>query len=82
MEHAVVMAGGDALRAEHFPRALQPDAAVPSAPPVRDRLEEVERAAIHEAIVAEAGNHTRAAKRLGMSRRALLYKLAKHKLRG
>jgi DNA-binding NtrC family response regulator len=41
----------------------------------------VERAAIVDALAAESGNQTRAARRLGMSRRALVYKLIKYKLR-
>jgi DNA-binding NtrC family response regulator len=33
------------------------------------------------ALAAEGGNRTRAAKRLGLSRRALLYKILKYGLR-
>ena len=36
---------------------------------------------IEAALAAENGNQTRAAKRLGISRRALLYKIAKYGLR-
>jgi transcriptional regulator with PAS, ATPase and Fis domain len=41
------------------------------------RLADLERAAIVEALELEANNRTRAAKRLGISRRGLLYKLKK-----
>ena len=43
--------------------------------PMRTKLEELERRNIEEALAAEGGNRTHAAERLGISRRALLYKL-------
>jgi two-component system response regulator AtoC len=51
-----------------------------SAGELADRLSSVERSNIVAALEAEKGNRTRAAKRLGISRRALLYKLQKHGL--
>jgi DNA-binding NtrC family response regulator len=42
----------------------------------------LEKAAIEEALAAEEGNQTRAAKRLGISERALRYKLAKYRDNG
>lgn len=45
------------------------------------RLAELEKKSIEEALDAEGGNQTRAAKRLGISRRALLYKLEKYAIR-
>ena len=48
---------------------------------MRGQVAETERRAIEEAMQAEAGNQTRAARRLGISRRALLYKLDKHGLK-
>ena len=86
IEYAVVMADGGVVQPEHLPKTLQParGGASPSeAPPsIRSAVEDVERGAILEALAAEGNNHTRAAKRLGISRRALLYKLSKYKLRG
>ena len=41
----------------------------------------MERAELIAALAAEGGNRTRAAKRLEMSRRALIYKIAKYGLR-
>ncbi|MBX3262362.1 MAG: sigma 54-interacting transcriptional regulator [Labilithrix sp.] len=85
IEHAVVMANGPRLRAEHFPSATRRGTAAPDPSQqqtIRDVVEEAERSTIVAAIAAEGGNHARAAKRLGMSRRALLYKIAKYKLRG
>ena len=49
--------------------------------PMRERLDEAERLAIELAVAAENGNQTRAARRLGISRRNLVYKLTKYGLR-
>ncbi len=48
---------------------------------MRGHLAEVERAAIVAALEAEAQNQTRAARRLGLSRRALIYKMEKYGLK-
>ena len=48
---------------------------------MRGQLAEVERAAIVAALEAEAQNQTRAARRLGVSRRALIYKMEKYGLK-
>ncbi|HEU0032129.1 MAG TPA: sigma 54-interacting transcriptional regulator [Kofleriaceae bacterium] len=48
---------------------------------VRGQLAEVEREAIVGALDAEGGNQTRAARRLGLSRRALIYKMEKYGLK-
>ena len=49
--------------------------------PVRDRLAELERDAIVHALDVERNNQTRAARRLGLSRRALIYKMEKYGLK-
>ena len=48
---------------------------------MRDQVEEIERAALVDALAAESGNRTRAATRLGISRRAVIYKMIKYGLR-
>ena len=48
---------------------------------MREQLADVERAAIVAALDACGGNQTRAAQRLGLSRRALIYKLEKYGLK-
>ena len=48
---------------------------------MRGHLAEVERAAIVAALEAEDQNQTRAARRLGLSRRALIYKMEKYGLK-
>ncbi|MDB4945819.1 MAG: hypothetical protein JWP97_5353 [Labilithrix sp.] len=86
IEHGVVMADGGAIEAAHLPRsvgggALAAAGAPPSSSGLRDRMEEVERAALVAALAAENGNRTRAASRLSMSRRAVIYKMIKYGLR-
>jgi two-component system response regulator AtoC len=48
---------------------------------VRGQLAEVERTAIIAALEADGQNQTRAARRLGLSRRALIYKMEKYGLK-
>ena len=81
MEHAVVMANGESLRREHLPASFAGSPGTPAGPGIRGRVEEMERAELVAALAAEGGNRTRAAKRLGLSRRALLYKIGKYGLR-
>ena len=80
MEHALVMADGDLVLSAHLPKTLR-GLAAPPAGPMRDTLEETERQAIVAALATEKENRTRAAKRLGISRRALIYKMIKYGLR-
>jgi two-component system response regulator AtoC len=83
VEHAFVMAEGATLRREHFTSQIRdlsmPAGAVPHAEPIRRRLGEVERERIEQALAAEDGNQTRAAARLGMPRRTLVYKLTQYR---
>jgi two-component system, NtrC family, response regulator AtoC len=83
IEHAMVIAeGAPELLPPHFPEQLQTTAAPTSRPAgdsVKDRVSDFERRTIEEALAAEGGNQTRAAKRLGISRRALVYKLARYR---
>jgi len=86
MEHAVVLAEHGRISAEHLPESVRRrEIALPSSPnaagTVKDKLADLERRSIEEALGAEGGNQTRAARRLGMSRRALIYKIEKYGLR-
>jgi transcriptional regulator with PAS, ATPase and Fis domain len=86
MEHAVVLADRGRIGAEHLPESVRRrEAPLPSSPAaagtVKDKLADLERRSIEEALAAENGNQTRAARRLGMSRRALIYKIEKYGLR-
>ncbi len=53
----------------------------PSSDAIRDRVAAVERRTIEEALGACGGNQTKAARRLGISRRALIYKMEKYGLK-
>jgi len=84
VERALVLCT-DAITAADLPEKLR-DAAVrvrPVANPsdMRGHLAEIERAAIVAALDAEHGNQTRTARKLGLSRRALIYKMEKYGLK-
>jgi two-component system, NtrC family, response regulator AtoC len=85
IEHAVVLAEGGPIRAEHLPANVLAEPEITGSPPIqgelRDRLSEMEKKSIETALEIEGGNQTRAAKRLGISRRALIYKLEKYGLK-
>jgi DNA-binding NtrC family response regulator len=83
VQRCLVMARGPLIGAGDLPRAVRmaasevagriddPGATLP------ERVAALEAAAIEQALEAEGGHQTRAAKRLGISERALRYKLAK-----
>ncbi len=77
MERATLLARGELILPDHLPaRILQsvPDA-VPDPAAESARLEDIERHAILQALRANHFNRTETARALGISRRALLYKL-------
>jgi two-component system, NtrC family, response regulator AtoC len=90
IERAVILARGGVVHPEHLPpnvTAAAPGAAVPrgaaSSPPrAGTNVHEMERRLIVETLARTAGNRTRAAESLGMSRRALLYKLKRYGIDG
>lgn len=83
IEHAFVLAD-ETISPEHLPQAITqgvaPLQAARGSGALDHQLSAVERANIVAALEAENNNRTRAAKRLGISRRALIYKLHKHGL--
>jgi transcriptional regulator with PAS, ATPase and Fis domain len=88
IERAMVMQSGGVIDVEHLPERVRGGGVVrPTLVPVgdafgvRDQLADVERAAIVAALDATNGNQTHAAARLGLSRRALIYKLEKYGLK-
>ena len=83
MEHAIVVAEDDRLEPAHLPavvRGQRPESGGAGAAtgPMRAMVEETERRSIEDALAAEGGNQTRAAKRLGISRRWLLHKIERY----
>ncbi len=90
IEHAMLLTEDGIIRREHLPETVTvATGGAPPPPPsrsavkaggVREALAAVERASIEEALRAEGGNRTRAALSLGISLRALLYKIRKHQI--
>jgi DNA-binding NtrC family response regulator len=88
VQRSLVLARGETVTREDLPPQVL-SAASPSSPDepgasatLRDKVSALETSAIREALDAEGGNQSRAAARLGMSERALRYKLAKYGFRG
>jgi len=77
MERAALLSRGELVLPEHLPNRLRTPATAPSTAPAADaeRLEEVERQVILQTLKKHDYNRTETAKSLGISRRALLYKL-------
>jgi len=76
VQRACLMCRGDVILSEHLPpkiAALASHSAQPESD--RGRLSQVERATILATLDECNGNRTHAAKKLGISRRALIYKL-------
>lgn len=79
MERAVRLAGTGAILAEHLPSEPLPIAS--SEGRLREHVDAVERDAIIKALADSNHNQTHAARRLGISRRALIYKMEKYGLK-
>ena len=80
MERAALLSRGELILPEHLPAPIRAAAEAPAPPPPADpaeaeRLGEIERQAILQALRKHNFNRTETAKALGISRRALLYKL-------
>jgi DNA-binding NtrC family response regulator len=77
MERAALLCRGDLIVPEHLPARIRPDArsAAPAESMDVQRLEEIESQAVIQALHKNNFNRTATAKALGISRRALIYKL-------
>jgi DNA-binding NtrC family response regulator len=77
MERAALLCRGELILVEHLPARVRAAAETsePSPPTDPERLGEIERQAIVQALRKHDFNRTETAKALGISRRALLYKL-------
>jgi two-component system response regulator AtoC len=86
LARAAIAARGRAILPEHFDAddsaalPLSVDADSTEALPLRALLAEVERRAIHRALLACGGNRTKTAERLGISRRQLFDKIREYDL--
>ena len=79
MERAVRLSRGGEILAEHLPS--EPVPIVASQGRLREHVDSVERDAIIKALADSNHNQTQAAKKLGISRRALIYKMEKYGLK-
>ncbi len=79
VERAVLLAADGDIMAEHLPHDPLPITATRGG--LRDHVDSVERDAIVKALAECNQNQTHAAKRLGLSRRALIYKMEKYALK-
>lgn len=79
MERAALLSRSEIMLAEHLPTRVRAAAEVanPRESGDRERLEEIERKAIMQALQQHGFNRTETARVLGISRRALIYKLQK-----
>jgi len=79
MERAALLSRGELITDEHLPNRVRELALASRHPTLNgreaERLEEIENQAILQALVKHNYNRTETAKALGISRRALLYKL-------
>jgi DNA-binding NtrC family response regulator len=84
MERAALLSLGEVVLPEHLPTRIRGVAPAESAPEGSDRegLGEIERQAILQALRNHDFNRTETAKALGISRRALIYKLQKFREQG
>jgi DNA-binding NtrC family response regulator len=82
MERAALLSRGELILPEHLPARLRASAdQAPPAPP-QAQLEEVERQTIVQALRKHGFSRTETAKALGISRRALIYKLQRFREQG
>ncbi len=81
MERAALLSRGEVILPEHLPSRVRGDTETPPAMDAQTAhgLDEIERAAILQALREHQFNRTETAKALGISRRALLYKLQRYR---
>ncbi len=83
MERAVLLSRSELILPEHLPgRVREAAGKTPTEPVDARQLEEIERQAILDALRSHGFNRTETAKALGISRRALIYKLARFRQLG
>jgi DNA-binding NtrC family response regulator len=76
MERAALLCRGDLILPEHLPARIRPGAAAARGESIdAQRLDEIESQAVIQALQKHQFNRTATAKTLGISRRALIYKL-------
>jgi len=85
LECAMALSGGDEIRLEHLPASVRNGGASQASPEaasaLRGQLDDVERRTILAALESTKWNQSKAARELGISRRTLIYKMARHGFR-
>ena len=92
LERALVLHAGGVVELEDLPERLREETEMRGGPAlplpvtdggvdVRQQIADVERASILAVLEACGGNQTHAARKLGLSRRALIYRMEKHGLK-
>jgi DNA-binding NtrC family response regulator len=81
MERAALLSHGELIIPDHLPARVRQAAADASegSADQSSRLEDIERQAILQALRDHSGNRSEAARALGISRRALLYKIQRYR---
>ncbi len=84
IERAVLLSQSELILPEHLPAKFRESlkSAVPAAAIDAQQLDEIERQAILAALAQHKFNRTETAKALGISRRALIYKLQRFRQMG
>ncbi|HOR29447.1 MAG TPA: sigma-54 dependent transcriptional regulator [Candidatus Sumerlaeota bacterium] len=86
LEHACVMCDGNTIEVRDLPQSVQHGvapgqaAAETAVPRGGETLEDIERRVLIEALEATGYNHTRAARKLGITRRTLGYRMDKYRI--
>ena len=81
VQRACLLCRGDVIMPEHFPATITENTAGVTDSADTNRLSQVERPTIQATLKKCDGNRTQAAKKLGISRRTLIYKLRDGTLR-
>ncbi len=82
VERALLLSRGDVVLPEHLPKRVAREVAREDRPARPDRMEDIEREAILSALKENDYHRTRTATALGISRRALTYKLRDYRAAG
>ncbi len=85
MERATLLCQGDLILSEHLPARIRGSPQLdpqPQEAPQEQQLDDIERQAIFQSLREHRYNRTETAKALGISRRALIYKLQRYRSLG
>ncbi len=77
IERAIALSDRDVLSRSELPERLRSGDTAKMAGPMRERMDGLELRSLEEALAECGGNRTHAARKLGISRRTLIYKLHK-----